>query len=362
MSRRLSPKTSFLSGLILVLMLALTLVNNTNPIGFSKNALFRVKTPEIILEAPGRLAWAGEDTYYNYSKGNLKKIQQSGRAIWNDTPEGQLLWMGPEGVIISQGNTICMLDGNGELNFEKADFFEKPRILCVQKQYLLLTGRNQGYEFAVLLNESGDVVWQLPFKGSLISGSVHSKGIYTALNLVDEKVVSRMVVVGSTGEILWNETPSTLVYQVKVVDEGIGAIVSDRAFLMDYKGRLLWEYPFEGHVIRGDIGDDGFITVVVTEKIGQLSQYPRPKVIMLSSHGNLVCSYSLDNLPNLVNKSKDFIYIVDDYGVMVLSQEGLLVSSIKLKGIKELVPAESNHIIALQEDKSSLLGDPGGRY
>jgi hypothetical protein len=226
---------------------------------------------------------------------------------------------------------------------------------------LLLSGKIQGTEYGVLLNELGDVVWQVPLNGSLISGSIHPKGIYAALNLIDDKAVSKMIVVGSTGIISWNDAPSTIVYQVKVVDEGIGAIVADRAFLMDHEGKTLWEYPFEGQVLRGDIGDDGFITVVVMEKIGHLSQDAHPKVIMLSPHGNIVCSYSLDNSPNLVNKSKDFIYIVDDYGVMVLSQEGLLVSNIKLKGIKELALAESNHIIAVQEDKSSLLGYAGGR-
>lgn len=57
MGRRFSSKTSFFPGLLLVLILALTLVINTNPIGFSKNALFRVKTPEIILEM--RVVWPG---------------------------------------------------------------------------------------------------------------------------------------------------------------------------------------------------------------------------------------------------------------------------------------------------------------
>ena len=361
MSRRLPPKTSFLSGLLLVLILALTLVINTNPIGFSKNALFRVKAPEIILEVPGRLAWAGGNSYYNYYKGNLKKIQQNGRVIWNTTPEGRLLWMGPEGVIHAPGNSICMWDGSGEQIFEKKEFLEEPRILCVQKQYLLLSGKIQGREFAVLLHESGDVVWQVSFEGSLISGSVHTRGIYAVLNLIDDKAISRMIVVGSAGEILLNEAPSNLVYQVKAVEKGIGAIVTDRAYLMDYKGRPLWEYPFEGQAMRGDIGDDGFITVVVREKTGHLSQDARPKIIMLSPDGNTVCSYSLDTPPNLVDKSMDFIYIVDDYGVMVLSQEGLLVSNIKLKGIKELTLTKSNHIIAVQEDKSSLLQNPGGR-
>lgn len=264
------------------------------------------------------MAWAGGDTYYNYYKGNLKKMQQNGRVVWNTTPEDNLLWMGPEGLIYTRGNSICVSDVNGKQIYEKPDFLEELQILCIQKQYLLLSGKIRGTEYAVLLNELGDIVWQVPLQGSIISGSVHVRGIYTALNLIDDKAVSRMVVVGPTGEILWNETPSNLVYQVKAVHEGIAAIVTDRAFLMDIKGRHLWEYRFEGQVLRGDIGNDGFITVVVREMTGQLSQDTRPKIIILSPNGNIVCSYSLDKTPNLVNKSEDFLYIVDDYGIMVL--------------------------------------------
>lgn len=361
MGRKFPAKPAFFSGLLLLIMLALTVAINTNPIGFSKNALFRVKTPEIILEVPGRLAWAGENTYYNYYKGNLKKIQQNGKAIWNTALDGQLLWMGPDGVINSQGNSIRMSDENGEPIFEKSDFVDEPRVLCVEKQYLLLSGKLKGAEYAILLNEYGNIIWQVPMEGSLISGSVHPKGIYAALNLIDDETMSRMVIVGLAGEILWNQPSSDLVYQVKAVNEGVGAIAAGRAFLMNDKGRPLWEYGFSGQVLRGDIGDDGFITVVVKEKTGHLSQDARPMLIMLSCDGNIVCSYSLDASPNLINKSKDYIYLADDYGIMVLSQEGLLVSNIKLKGIKELVLADSDHIIAVQEDKSSLLKNSGGR-
>ena len=95
MNKRLSSKISLFAGLLLVMMLVLTLVNNENPIGYSKNALFRKNKPEKVLELSGPLAWAGGNSYYNYYKGNIKKIQLNGNAIWEMTVDGKLLWMGP---------------------------------------------------------------------------------------------------------------------------------------------------------------------------------------------------------------------------------------------------------------------------
>ncbi|MDD4568675.1 MAG: hypothetical protein PHE70_00895 [Tepidanaerobacteraceae bacterium] len=357
MNRKFPLKTSFFCGLLLVMILVLTLVNNVNPIGFSKNALFRIQKPETLLEVPGRLVCAGGDTYYNYYQGKLKKLQQNGEAIWDTILDG-VLWMGPEGVINACGDSLCMIDGNGKLIFEKRDFLKEPRVLCVQKDYLLLSGKVEKMECAVLLNESGAIIWQVPMEGSIISGSVHAKGTYVVINLIDKKATSKMVVVGPTGAILWNRTPSNIVYKVKVVPEGIGAIGAESAFIVDFEGRPLWEYLFDGQVLRGDIGDDGFITVVVREMAGHLSQDSRSKIIMLSPQGKEVCTYSLDHDPNIVYKAKDYVYIIDDYKVMVLSQEGLLVANIELKGIKELIPTERKGIIAIQEGKSSLLKKP----
>lgn len=361
MSRRFLSKVSLFSGLLLVLVLVIALINGSNPIGFSKNALFRAKAPETILEVPGELAWAGGDTYYNYDKGNLKKIRQNGEVIWDTVLKDKLLWMGPEGLVYSKDDTFFVLDTNGEPVYEKSNFLNDPRILCVQKQYLLLSGKSEDVEYAMLLNKSGDIVWQVPLHGSIISGSIHPKGIYAALNIIDDKATFRIAIVNFIGEILWEETFSDSVYQVKTVDGGIGAILADKALLADTKGRHLWEYCFKGQVLRGDIGDDGFITAVIKEVASYLSQEVHLKIMTLTPNGNIVCSYSLDDTPNFVRKSDDFLYLVDDYGIMILSKEGLLVSNIVLRNVTKLVPAEPNHIIAVQHNKSSLIQNSHGR-
>ena len=64
--------------------------------------------------------------------------------------------------------------------------------------------------------------------------------------------------------------------------------------------KALYEYPFEGEILRGDIGDDGFAAVVVREKTGNLSQDSGLKILMLSSKGKLIWSYSLNRAVNIV--------------------------------------------------------------
>lgn len=351
---------SIFCGLLLLITLSITLALNTHPIGFSKNALFQTKTPHILLEVKGNLAWAGEDTYYNYYNSNLKKIRQNGKVMWDTKLKGQLVWMGPEGVITLQDNLLLMLDSDGKEIFQKPDLPDRLKALCVQNKYLLLSGKLYGADYGILLSDSGDTVWQLPLDGSIISGSVHPKGIYAAFNIIDDNAKSRLVVIGPTGEVLIDNSYETHIYQINAVSEGIGIIVDNRAFLIDYNGRLLWEYKFSGQVLRGDISNEGFITVVVEENIGTLSQDVHPILIMLSNHGKHVCSYSLDTRANLVDKHGDFIYVVDDYSIMVLSQEGLLVSNIRQKGIKELIFTDKNYIIAIQEDNSVLFESSRG--
>ncbi|NLZ51762.1 MAG: hypothetical protein GX892_01210 [Thermoanaerobacteraceae bacterium] len=360
MNRQFALRPSILCGLLLLVILAVTSALNTSPIGFSKNALFQTKTPKIILKVKGNLAWAGDNSYYNYYNGNLKKVRQSGEVIWDTELKGQLIWMGPEGILTLQDNLLLMLDSNGKELFQKSDLPDKLGILCIQNKYMLLSGKLYETDYAILLSDSGSTIWQLPLEGSIISGSVHPKGIYAALNIIDDNAKSRLVVIGPTGEILSDSIYSVPIFQVKAVSEGIGVIAGDKVFLMNNDGRLLWEYKFEGQVLRGDVGSDGFITVVVEEDIGNLSRDVYPVLIMLSRHGKHVCSYSLDTRANLVDKYGDFIYIVDDHGILVLSQEGLLVSNIKQKGIKELIVTDKNHIIAIQEDESVLFESSHG--
>ena len=135
---------SFFCGVLLILFLVLALVSNTNPIGFSKNALSRRERPGKILEYQGRLAWAGGNNYYNYNRGNLTKLQSTGNVLWKIVLDGDLLWMGPEGVVNKWGNSLYLFDETGKPIFEKSDFFEHVRVLCFQQNYLLLSVKNQG--------------------------------------------------------------------------------------------------------------------------------------------------------------------------------------------------------------------------
>lgn len=354
MSRGTVLRPSIFCGLLLLVILAVTLILNTNPIGFSKNALFQTKSPNPILKVEGKLSWAGDDSYYNYHSGNLKKILSNGKAVWDLKLHENLLWMGPEGIVVMRDKLLTLLDSDGTEVFQTSDLPDKIRILCFQDKYLLLSGKLQSEEYGILLSDSGNIMWQLPFTGSIISGSVHPKGIYTALNIIDDKAMSRLVVIGSEGEILLDNTYSEPLYHVEAISQGIGVIAGDRAYLMDYDGKVLWEHKFKGQILRGDMGSDGFTIVVVEENMGNLSKDMYLQLIMISGIGKQVCSYSLDTRANLVEKYGDFIYIVDDYGVMVLSQEGLLVSNIKQKGIKELQVTDKNRIIAIQENESLL--------
>ena len=76
--------------------------------------------------------------------------------------------------------------------------------------------------------------------------------------------------------------------------------------------------------------------------------------MMLSSKGKLIWSYSLNRAVNIVKKSEDFVYVADDFGILILSREGLLVSKVDLKGVNELVLAEPESIIAVQSGSSCL--------
>jgi hypothetical protein len=355
MNTRSALRPSILCGLLLLVVLAITLVINTNPIGFSKNVLFQTQLPKIILKVQGELAWAGDHDYYNYYNGNLKKIRKSGKVLWDTKLKGELAWMGPEGVITLQDNFLLMLDSNGNEIFRKPDLPDRLKILCVQDKYLLLSGKLYDKDYGILLSDSGSTIWQLPLEGNIISGSVHNKGVYAAFNIINDNAKSRLVVTGPTGEILIDNTYQAPLYQIKAVSDGIGVIAGDRVYLMDYDGQLMWEYEFLGQVLRGDIGNDGSIAVIVEENTGNLSHNVHYILIMLSGQGKHVCSYSLDTRANSVEKYGDYIYIVDDDGIMVLSQEGLLVSNIKQKGIKKLTVTDKNYIIAHQEDNSVLL-------
>jgi len=361
MRGRSALRPSVFCGLLLLVLLAITLVNNANPIGFSKNALFQAKLPETVLEVQGDLVWAGDQSYYNYHDGSLKRINRSGKVLWEVNLEGNLLWKGPEGVLVAQDNSLIMLDGSGAEIFRKVNMPDDLRVLWVQDKYLLLSGMLQGADYGILLYGSGSTVWQLPFEGNIISGSLHPKALFAVFNIIGYDARSRLQVVGPTGETVWEGTFQEPIYKIKAVEEGICAIAGDRACLLDYDGRPKWEHEFSGQVLRGDIGDDGSFAAVIKDHAGNLSQNIQHILIMLSSQGKEICSYSLDAPVNIVYKDRDHVYLVDDDGIMVLSQEGLLISNIKQKGIKQLTVADKNYIIANHETFSLLLESPMGR-
>jgi len=355
MDRRFALKPSIFCGLLLLLVLVISLVANTNPIGFSKNALFQTLSPKTILKVNGELAWAGQNYYYNYHEGSLKKLGESGKILWDKKVTGQLVWMGPEGVFMVQDNILIKFDSNGSEIFRKSNMTDKLRVLCVQNNYLLLSGKSLDAEYGILLSDSGNIMWQVPFEGNIISGSVDPKGVYAALNIINMDAKWMLALIGPTGQVLIEKTYQLPLYQIKVVPDGIGVIASDKAYVMDFYGNVIWEHKFKGRVLRGDIGNDGSIAVIVEENAGSLSQDVQNVLVILSGQGRHICSYSLDARPNIVINMADYIYIVDENGIMILSQEGLLLSKIKQKGIRKLTVVDKNYIITNYGDSGVLL-------
>jgi len=360
MKRSSALEPSIFCGLLLLVVVIITLFINANSIGIFKNTLFHSMVPKAILKVQGNLVWAGGNFYYHRISDNLQKIDDSGKVVWEKKIKGQLLWLGLEGVILVEDNSLLMLDGVGKEVFQKADLPENIRVLCVKNDYLLLSGKLNDVEHGILLYGSGSTVWQLPIEGEIISGSLHPKGVYAVFHVIGDNAESKLIVIGPRGEYLVDSIFEVPLYQVKAVPHGICVMTGNKACLIGYDGELMWEYQLSGQVVRGDIGEDGYFAAVLEDDERILSQDVLHILIILSDEGQHICSYSLDAPATIVHNYQGHVYIVDNYGITVLSQEGLLLSYIKQKGIKQLTITDKNNIIANQEASSILLESPFG--
>lgn len=355
-------KTSILCGVALLLILGFLLLDNKTPIALSKNALFKVHRSNKTLQVPGKVADAENGAFYQFHQGVLRKIDDGNHSYWERDLTGEtLLWMGTEGILTRGKDSLKMWDKDNNMVFEKENFLDDIRVLNVSGSYWLFSGNLGKIRYIALMNNLGSTLWYIPVSETIISGSVTTSGVYTVINLIDEEVSGRMVLVSSSSAVLWEKTYPMLLLQTKALKDRIVIIAEDKAFALDYDGELLWEYSFEGAVLRGDIGEDGYVAVVLKENVGSLNIKDQTKIIMLSAEGSHLWSYGLDLDPTWIKKGKDFLYILDESGILVLSREGLLTSKIDYRGALGIEEVSGGNIIVFDESRSSLIEFSGGR-
>lgn len=349
------------SGILLVLVIALMVVTESNPIGLSKNALTRAQKVEEIMNLPGQMARADQGNFLNFDRGILKKVTTSKKVLWQeDLSEKQLLWMGPEGIVVAEAKDIELLDLSGQPIFLKKDFLENPRVLDFQGDFLLLSGNLRQREYAALLNKKGTVIWLLPWEQHIISGCTSENGIYSTLNLIDEKLAGISKLVNSTGSVLWEIKRPVMIFISKVLPDGVELVAEDRIFKVDFDGRTVFEQTFSEPIFRADIGHDGYIAAIVRKKEGKLNPQEHPEIFMLNPEGKILWSYVLDEDPLGVKKADECIYIVYDNKILVLSKEGLLMASVNIEKIKGIDTVDSSQIIINSGEQSHLISISGG--
>ena len=359
---RKSLKISLLCGVALLLIFALLLLDNNTPIVLSKNALFKVNKPEVLIQLPGQLAWAGDNTFYHLDKKVLRKLNINQRILWERNLDGDLLlWMNSRGILTADKDTVKLWDKDKTLCFERQDFLQNAKVLSAKGDYWLFSGKIEGNSHGALIDSDGDIMWYIPLSESVISGDVTSSGLYAVLNLLDEELKGKILLVGSKGAVLWEKSCGTMFFQVRVLDFGVVAIAEDRAFAIDYNGKKIWEYAFNGQVVRGDIGDDGYTVAVVKGDSSNLNIKDDFNIIMISREGTNLWTYGFRSFIKQIQKGKDFVYIADESGVYVLSREGLLTSKLALSGVGNIEETPFGDLIVIGEKKSSLIKFSDGR-
>ena len=361
MVHKFSHLVSICCGIALVLILMITLVTDTNPVGLSRNILSNSQKVKKLFCLPGEMFFDGEDTFFNVSNGNLKTLDFHGRCIkQEDISDRQILWSGPDVLVLSEGSYIEIRDKDGQNVLGRQDILENMRVLDVSERFLLIAGEKAGKEYAALLGKQGEVLWLKMQDGKIISGNTTNTGMFTALAVLDEDICGKIVMVNSKGEVAWSLTREYLPLFVRVLDDNIIAITENGAFAKNDK-KDLWDIDFKGIVTRGHIDEDGYISAVIAEKFSEFSKEKQYKIIEISPQGKVLWSYVLDEKPEDIQRIEDFIYILDESGILILTRQGLLKSKINIKGIKQFKVVDSSHIIVFQNKKSCLLEILEGR-
>lgn len=362
LTRKIPANSMMFSGILLVLVIVLMIIMDSNPIGLSKNALSKTQKTREILRLPGKMSWAGDDGFFNFDRGVLKRLDGGGKVFWEKRLEGkELLWIGPGGFTVNRDSTLEMWNAAGELEFRKDNFFENPAVLSFEGDFLLLAGKLKDRDYAALLNKKGTVLWLIPVDGRIISGRSSKSGSYTVLNLMDENLSGKMVLVNSEGLILWQIDRTVMILLSGIMPDGVEAVAEDRVFKADFEGRIIREQIFQDAIFRADIGQDGYMVVAVKQREAKLTSGQRPKIIMLDPECRVKWSYVLERQPLCIKKYMEFVYIVYDDEILVLSREGLLTSSIKSGNIKDIDVVDISRLIINHNDGSSLIAISGRR-
>lgn len=362
MNRKIPVNSMMFSGILLVLVIILMIVADSNPIGLSKNALSKTQKTREILRLSGKTACTGGDGFFNFDRGVMKRVDSSGRVVWQKSMEGkELLWMGPGGFAAAGGSILEMWNAAGELEFQKDNFLGSPAVLSFEGDYILFSGKLQGREYAALVNTKGVVLWQIPLEGRIISGQTSKSGSYTVVNLMAENLSGKMVFINSEGTIMWQIERPVMMLLSGFVPDGAEAVAEDRVFKVDFEGHVTREHIFEDPIFRGDLGQDGYAVVAVNQREAKLTSEQQPKIIMLDPDCRVKWSYVLERQPLNIKKYGELVYIVYNDEIMVLSREGLLTYSIKSENVNGIDVVDASRIIINHDDGSSLLDISGRR-
>ncbi|MGI6486417.1 MAG: hypothetical protein ACOX15_08990 [Tepidanaerobacteraceae bacterium] len=347
-----------LGGVFLLLLIVYLLVTKTYPIDFSQNALSKVQNPVFESEIIGDMSWDGGDGLYLLdSTEEIQSVDFSGNVLWRKNLDGRhLVWMGPGGFLTYRENRMELWDRDGNLLLEKSKFIETPQVLSAEGDFLLISGKIEQKDCTALLSKDGSVIWILAWDGRVVSGSNMGSGMYTVLNLIEEDVTGRMVLIDSLGQVALEKKYPDLVLCCKVVNQGITAITEENVFTIDFFGNEKWSLSLEQKdIYRADIGKSGCIALVVTHKASALSDKDRFEILMLSPEGQTLWSYILEDSPRFVTIEGDFVYIIDDNGMTVLSKQGLLQCNVRQKGISRIEVIDSKRLIIKYGVNSGLL-------
>lgn len=369
--RNLSPGGVFFGGVLIILILICFLVADGGFTGMGINNAGEIQS---IFEVRGDLLWDNGNSFYNLYKGILKKLDNTGKALWERNIEGMnLLWADPEGVLLSQKDELILWNPLGIEEYVIKGFSEDVKVLDQSDGGYLLTEGPGGGECVSLLRK-GEILWHFNIKerrllsetfvgkaGKIICGSITDTGDFAAVALLDEGAGGELHLMDSSGEILSCMRESAMLYLIKAFDDGVVAVAEDRVFKADYSGTILWEHPFESMLCRADIGPTGNIAAVLKQTSGSLYLSASPKLLMLSREGEPEWFYGLDRVPSHIKIGEEGVYMSDDSQILVISPKGLMSSRVPGKGFYAVTPGYEGCIVANQGGTNKLIRISGGK-